>query len=160
MKCPVLKVRHFKKLILRFRIASQIRDPKYAFVVCLPTATANGSYTANKAIYAHNDITEMNMVVNNKLALPQPYECNFTGANAIDVGRIKAALDRYKSPYMNTDGANLVTLIDYVNLYPIFYFDLTQVKDESFSTEGAADLEVAIKCGAATQVNFFRCCIT
>ena len=96
----------------------------------------------------------MNMVVNNKLALPQPYECNF-GANAIDVGRIKAALDRYKSPYMNTDGANLVTLIDYVNLYPIFYFDLTQVKDESFSTEGAADLEVAIKCGAATQVNFF-----
>ena len=40
----------------------------------MPTATANGSYTANKAIYTNNYITEMNMLVNNKLALPQPYE--------------------------------------------------------------------------------------
>merc|ERR1711991_1183194 len=120
----------------------------------MPTATANGSYTANKAIYTNNYITEMNMVVNNKLALPQPYETNFI-AGSVDVGRVKAALDRYKSPYMNTDGANLVNLVDYVNLFPIFYFDLTQVKDESFSTEGAADLEVSIKCGTAQEVNFF-----
>ena len=94
------------------------------------------------------------MVVNNKLALPQPYETNFT-ANSVDVGRVKAALDRYKAPYQNTDGANLINLIDYANMYPIFYFDLNQVKDESFSTEGAADLEVVTKCSNATAVNFF-----
>ena len=58
---------------------------------------------------------------------------------------------------MNTDGANLVNLVDYANIFPIFYFDLTQVKDESFSTEGSADLSVQVKCSAATQVNFFVC---
>jgi hypothetical protein len=143
----------FQEANPRFRIASQIRDPKFAFVMCLPVATANGSYTTNAGVYSHNSITEINMEVNNKLALPQPYETNFT-ANSINVGRVKAALDRYKSPYMNTDGANLVNLVDYVNMYPLFCFDLTQVKNESFSTEGAADLSVVAKCSANVAVNF------
>ena len=154
LEVSTFKSQSFQEQNPRFRIASQIRDPKYAFVVCMPTATANGSYTTNPAVYSDNAITEMNMVVNNKLALPQPYETNFT-ANSVDVGRVKAALDRYKAPYQNTDGANLINLIDYANMYPIFYFDLNQVKDESFSTEGAADLEVVTKCSNATAVNFF-----
>ena len=144
----------FQEANPRFRIASQIRDPKYAFVVCMPTSTANGSYLENADVYSNNSITEINMDVNNKLALPQPYETNFS-AGSVNVGRVKAALDRFKSPYMNTDGANLVNLVDYANIYPIVYFDLTQVKDESFSTEGAADLSVTCKCSSATAVNFF-----
>ena len=71
------KSQAFQEANPTFRVSSQIRDPKYAFVVAMPTATANGSYTANKAIYSNNSITEMNMTVNNKLALPQPYECSF-----------------------------------------------------------------------------------
>jgi hypothetical protein len=154
MEVSCFKSQAFQEANPRFRIASQIRDPKHAFVVCLPTATANGSYTSNAAVYSSNGITEMNLVVNNKLALPQPYETNFA-ANNVDLGRVKAALDRYKSPYMNTDGANLVNLVDYANIYPIFYFNLSDVKDESFTTEGACDMDVQIKCSAATQVNFF-----
>ena len=63
----------------------------------------------------------------------------------------------HKDTYNNVKKVNevVINLVDYANIYPIFYFDLTQVKDESFTTEGACDLEVVTKCSAGTQVNFF-----
>ena len=104
----------------------------------------DASQEYNHNVFDDDGITELKVMVNNVSYPREPVEFNFTAAN-LNLGRGYQNLLNSKNKFNNNDDSILMSLLEYKNLYPIQYVDLSNVEDGVYNMNSAADIEVRIK---------------